>query len=147
MRRRLLSVSPTSQSNTRKCANGPFPPTSCSPGPSSIPSQPKSTLIPGLAGTLTHASPTCLSSIGERRIRDAKGLVKAYLSNYANWQRTDKKKGKPGLPGARNHPTLYDGARTVDQNRERWYTARNRSWPPHGVSYDQVRKTRMYRLF
>jgi hypothetical protein len=38
-------------------------------------------------------------------------------------------------------------ARTVDQNRELWYTARNRSWPPHGVSYDQVRKTRMYRLF
>jgi hypothetical protein len=38
-------------------------------------------------------------------------------------------------------------ARTVDQNRELWYTARNRSWPPHGVSYDQLRKTRMYRLF
>jgi hypothetical protein len=34
-------------------------------------------------------------------------------------------------------------ARTVDQNRELCYTARNRSWPPHGVSYDQVRKTRM----
>src|SRR5258708_24463565 len=37
--------------------------------------------------------------------------------------------------------------RTVDQNIELCYTARNRSWPPHGVSYDQLRKTRIYRLF
>src|SRR5712691_11808197 len=42
-------------------------------------------------------------------IKDAIGKVKSYLSHLSNWQRTGKKKGKPGLPGASNHPTLYQG--------------------------------------
>jgi putative transposase len=47
-------------------------------------------------------------------IKDAIGKVRSYLSHLANWQKTGKKKGKPGLPGARNHPTLYQGLITLD---------------------------------
>jgi putative transposase len=47
-------------------------------------------------------------------IKDAIGKVKAYLSNHANWQQTGKKKGKPGLPGASNHPMLYTGAFSLE---------------------------------
>lgn len=43
-------------------------------------------------------------------IKDAIGKVRSYLSNYRNWEKTGKKKGKPGLPAPRNHPTLYQGA-------------------------------------
>jgi IS605 OrfB family transposase len=42
-------------------------------------------------------------------IKDAIGRVRSYLSNLANWQQADKKRGKPGLPGTNNHPTLYEG--------------------------------------
>jgi hypothetical protein len=36
-------------------------------------------------------------------IKDAIGKVKAYLSNHANWQRTGKKKGRPGVPQYRSN--------------------------------------------
>jgi putative transposase len=42
-------------------------------------------------------------------IKDAIGKVRSYLSNLANWQKTRKKKGRPGVPGAADHPTLYQG--------------------------------------
>jgi len=42
-------------------------------------------------------------------IKDAIGKVRSYLSNVANWKQSGKKKGRPGLPGARDHPTLYQG--------------------------------------
>ncbi len=42
-------------------------------------------------------------------IKDAIGKVRSYLSNRANWEKSGKKKGKPGLPGASEHPTLYQG--------------------------------------
>lgn len=43
-------------------------------------------------------------------IKDAIGKVRSYLSNIKNWERAErKKKGKPGLPQATNHPTLYQG--------------------------------------
>ncbi|MGI9951956.1 hypothetical protein V3F56_06280 [Moorellaceae bacterium AZ2] len=47
-------------------------------------------------------------------IKDAIGKVRSYLSNYRNWEKTGKKKGKPGLPAPRNHPTLYRGAMKLD---------------------------------
>ena len=40
-------------------------------------------------------------------IKDAIGKVRSYLSNHAHWERSGKKQGKPGLPGATDHPTLY----------------------------------------
>ena len=47
-------------------------------------------------------------------IKDAVGKVKSYLSNYKNWEASGKKKGKPGLPGPNNHPTLYKGSIKLD---------------------------------
>ena len=40
-------------------------------------------------------------------IKDAIGKVRSYLSNRAHWEKSGKKRGKPGLPGATDHPTLY----------------------------------------
>jgi len=42
-------------------------------------------------------------------IKDAIGKVRSYLSNRRTWEKSGKKKGKPGLPGAVDHPTLYQG--------------------------------------
>jgi putative transposase len=47
-------------------------------------------------------------------IKDAIGKVRSYLSNCKNWEQSGKKKGRPGLPGAANHPTLYQGTLTLD---------------------------------
>jgi putative transposase len=47
-------------------------------------------------------------------IKDAIGKARSYLSNLAHWQKTGKKQGKPGLPGASNHPTLYKGTLRLD---------------------------------
>src|SRR5215470_12414587 len=48
-------------------------------------------------------------------IKDAIGKVRSYLSNVANWKQSGKTKGRPGLPGARDHPTLYQGTCTLEQ--------------------------------
>ncbi len=42
-------------------------------------------------------------------IKDAIGKVRSYLSHRANWEKSGQKQGKPGLPGAGEHPTLYQG--------------------------------------
>ena len=47
-------------------------------------------------------------------IKDAIGKARAYLSQRANWAKSGKQRGKPGLPGAANHPTLYEGAIELD---------------------------------
>src|SRR6266699_6149380 len=47
-------------------------------------------------------------------IKDAIGKVRSYLSHVANWRQSGKKKGRPGFPGAANHPTLYQGSLTLD---------------------------------
>jgi hypothetical protein len=47
-------------------------------------------------------------------IKDAIGKVRSYLSNRANWEKSGKKKGRPGLPGGTNHPTLYEGAFSLE---------------------------------
>lgn len=47
-------------------------------------------------------------------IKDAIGKVRSYLSNFANWQRSSTKKGKPGRPGATNHPMLYEGTFSLE---------------------------------
>ncbi len=39
-------------------------------------------------------------------IKDAIGKARSYLSNHANWEKSGKKKGKPGWPAATDHPTL-----------------------------------------
>ena len=47
-------------------------------------------------------------------IKDAIGKVRSYLSNHANWQKSGKQKGKPGLPAATDQPTLYQGCLSLD---------------------------------
>ncbi len=47
-------------------------------------------------------------------IKDAIGKARSYLSHLSNWQKSDKKQGRPGLPGAANHPTLYQGVIELD---------------------------------
>jgi len=42
-------------------------------------------------------------------IKDAIGKARSYLSNRANWEKSGKKKGRPGLPAATDRPTLYQG--------------------------------------
>jgi transposase len=46
-------------------------------------------------------------------IKDAIGKVRSYLSNRAHWEKSGDKKGKPGPPGARDHPRLYQGTCTL----------------------------------
>jgi hypothetical protein len=48
-------------------------------------------------------------------IKDAIGKVRSYLSNRLNWEKSGKKKGKPGVPGAADHPTLYQSCLILDQ--------------------------------
>src|SRR5260370_468847 len=47
-------------------------------------------------------------------IKDAIGKVRSFLSNLATWRASGKKQGRPGSPGASNHPTLYDEAFSLD---------------------------------
>jgi IS605 OrfB family transposase len=47
-------------------------------------------------------------------IKDAIGKARSYLSHLTNWKASGKNKGQPGLPGATNHPTLYDEAFCLD---------------------------------
>ena len=50
-------------------------------------------------------------------IKDAIGKVRSYLSNRAQWEKSGAKQGEPGLPGARDHPTLYQGTCTLHLER------------------------------
>jgi transposase len=47
-------------------------------------------------------------------IKDAIGKVRSYLSSLANWAKSGKQKGKPGRPGASDHPTLYQGTFSLE---------------------------------
>jgi putative transposase len=47
-------------------------------------------------------------------IKDAIGKVRSYLSNRLRWEKSGKKQGKPGLPAATDHPTLYQGCLALD---------------------------------
>src|SRR5260370_36642091 len=40
--------------------------------------------------------------------------ARGYLTTLRKWQHSGKKKGKPGIPTASNHPTLYAGTYTLD---------------------------------
>ncbi len=47
-------------------------------------------------------------------IKDAIGKARSYLSSLSRWEKSGKAHGKPGLPGATNHPTLYEGTVELD---------------------------------
>ncbi len=79
-------------------------------------------------------------------IKDAIGKVRSYLSNLANWHTSGKKRGKPGLPGASNHPTLYEGAFSLELDgldlrktfvRLKVYTGASWTWANYPVKYSR----------
>ena len=79
-------------------------------------------------------------------VKDAIGKVRSYLSNLANWQQSGKKRGKPGLPGAANHPTLYEGAFSLELGsldlresfvRLKVYTGEQWTWVNYPVKYSR----------
>jgi hypothetical protein len=47
-------------------------------------------------------------------LKDVIGKARGYLTSRAKWQALGKKKGQPGVPQARNHPTLYAGTYSLD---------------------------------
>ena len=47
-------------------------------------------------------------------IKDVIGKARGYLTMLLKWQRSGKKKGKPGVPTAANHPTLYAGTFSLE---------------------------------
>ena len=57
-------------------------------------------------------------------IKDAIGKVRSYLSSLAHWEKSGKKQGKPGLPGARDHPTLYQGTCSLERAEGKSYFVR-----------------------
>ena len=61
-------------------------------------------------------------------IKDAIGKVRSYLSNRAHWEASGKKQGKPGLSGASEHPTLYQGPATTAQRRAIRCTKWSKRW-------------------
>src|SRR6266516_607439 len=47
-------------------------------------------------------------------MKDVIGKARGYLKTLTTWQVLGKKKGKPGVPTAANHPTLYAGTFHLD---------------------------------
>ncbi len=47
-------------------------------------------------------------------MKDVIGKARGYLTTLRKWQRSGKKKGKPAIPTASNHPTLYAGTFTLE---------------------------------
>ncbi len=86
-------------------------------------------------------------------IKDAIGKVRSYLSNLANWRASGKKQGRPGPPGASNHPTLYEGAFALELDeadlrqtfaRLKVYTGATWEWHHYPVKqsrYFEARRT------
>src|SRR5215469_2650415 len=69
---------------------------------------------PWTGWNFTQAFPGMPFAYRRSVIKDAIGKVRSYLSNRANWERSGKKKGKPGLPSATDHPRLYQGCISLD---------------------------------
>ena len=79
-------------------------------------------------------------------IKDAIGKARSYLSHRASWEKSGKKRGKPGAPGAANHPTLYEGAFSLELEsldlrksfvRLKVYTGQRWTWANYPVKYNR----------
>jgi len=79
-------------------------------------------------------------------IKDCIGKAKAYLTATATWQASGKKKGKPGVPTPRNHPTLYEGTCSLTLDgvdlrqsfvRLRVYTGARWEWINYPTRYNR----------
>ncbi len=86
-------------------------------------------------------------------IKDAIGKARSYLSTLARWEKSGKKHGRPGLPGAANHPTLYKGTIELDlsgdgKNRARFvrlkvYTGTSWHWCNYPVKNNRYFQQRL----
>jgi len=85
-------------------------------------------------------------------IKDAIGKARSHLSNYKNWEESGKKKGRPGLPGPNNHPTLYKG--TLEMEMEKFdrkgsfvsilvYSSRDWEWVNYPVKFSPWQEKRL----
>ncbi len=79
-------------------------------------------------------------------IKDSLGRVKAYLTATEKWKAKGAKKGKPGLPAPRNHPTLYEGLFTLELTtldlretfaRFKVYTGKQWIWANYPTHYNR----------
>ncbi|HEX6478607.1 MAG TPA: transposase [Ktedonobacteraceae bacterium] len=79
-------------------------------------------------------------------IKDCIGKARAYLSATTPWQASGKKKGKPGMPTPRNHPTLYEGTFSLTLEggdlrrsfvRLRVYTGQRWMWVNYPTRYSR----------
>src|SRR5258708_1539110 len=79
-------------------------------------------------------------------IKDCLGKARGYLSTLSTWQRSGKKKGKPGSPTAVNHPTLYGGTFTLELEtrdlrksflRLKVYTGEQWEWVHYPTRYNR----------
>lgn len=86
-------------------------------------------------------------------IKDAIGKARGFLSHIAAWKKSGKKKGKPGLPGAADHPTLYQGTFRLgleegEEVRDRFvrlkvYTGEHWTWVPYPVKASRYFASRL----
>jgi len=79
-------------------------------------------------------------------IKDVIGKARGYLTTLRKWQHSGKKKGKPGIPTASNHPTLYAGTYTLDLDeldlrksfvRLKVYTGSTWAWVQYPTRYNR----------
>ncbi len=79
-------------------------------------------------------------------IKDAIGKVRSYFSHLSKWQQAGKKQGKPGLPLPSNHPTLYQGAFSLELDgldlrktfvRLKVYDSTGWTWVNYPVKYSR----------
>jgi transposase len=87
-------------------------------------------------------------------IKDAIGKARAYLSHRATWEKSGKKRGKPGVPGASNHPTLYKGTIELDlsadgKERARFvrlkvYTGTTWQWHNYPIKHSRYFQQRLH---
>lgn len=87
-------------------------------------------------------------------IKDAIGKARSYLSHRATWEKSGKKRGKPGVPGAANHPTLYEGAVELDlsgdgKERARFvrlkvYTGTTWQWHNYPIKHNRYFQQRLH---
>jgi putative transposase len=69
---------------------------------------------PWTGWNFTQAFPGMPCAYRRSVIKDAIGKVRSYLANHATWEKSRKKKGKPGWPAATDYPTLYQGCLSLD---------------------------------
>ena len=79
-------------------------------------------------------------------IKDCIGKARGYLTTLSNWQGKGAKKGRPGMPTASNHPTLYAGTYTLDLDeldvrksfvRLKVYTGSQWTWVHYPTRYNR----------